>query len=90
MKRAFTLTEVLTVIVIIGILATLGSYTYATAQVRSRDSQRIADLEFIGNGLEQFYLDNRSYPIFDSSQNLPQAIWQLESGYGCQNKLPNQ
>lgn len=82
--RSFTLIEVLTVIAIIGILASLGGYTYAAALTRSRDNQRIADLQFIRNGLEQFYLDNREYPVFDSSRNIPQASWQLEDKYSCQ------
>lgn len=80
----FTLIEVLTVIAIIGILASLGGYTYAAALTRSRDNQRIADLQFIRNGLEQFYLDNREYPVFDTGRNLPQASWQLEDDYSCQ------
>lgn len=85
MRRGFTLIEVLTVMAIIGILVSLGAYTYAAALTRSRDNQRIADLQFIRNGLEQFYLDNRGYPIFDSSRNLPQASWQLEANYSCQS-----
>ncbi|MCR4278065.1 MAG: prepilin-type N-terminal cleavage/methylation domain-containing protein [Candidatus Berkelbacteria bacterium] len=83
MRRSFTLIEVLTVIAIIGILASLGAYTYAASLTRSRDSQRIADLQFIRNGLEQFYVDNRGYPLFDADKNLPQASWQLEDSYAC-------
>ena len=71
---------------IIGILVALGAYVYTAALTRSRDSQRISDLQFIRNGLEQFYLDNRSYPTFQSSSaNLPEAKWQLEGGYNCQD-----
>ena len=84
--RGFTLIEVLTVMAIIGILASLGAYTYAASLARSRDSQRISDLQFISNGLEQFYLDNRSYPrILDNGQSLFMAKWQLENigGTGC-------
>ena len=69
----------------IGILISLSAYIYSAALIRSRDSQRVADLQFIRNGLEQFYLDNRSYPIFDGRYNLPQATWQLEAGYPCQS-----
>lgn len=61
-KRGFTLIEVLTVILIIGILTTITSYTYNSSLSRSRDSQRLTDLKSIQNTLEQYYLDKRSYP----------------------------
>lgn len=78
MRRSFTLIEVLTVMAIIGILASLGAYTYAASLTRSRDSQRIADLQLIRNSLEQYYVDNRSYPIFRGLDSQPEATFQLE------------
>ncbi len=62
MKRAFTLVEVLTVVLIIGILATITTYSYGSSLARSRDYQRLTDMQSVKNTLDQFYLDNRAYP----------------------------
>lgn len=61
-RRAFTLVEVLTVVAIIGILVSITTYVYSSSLLRSRDYQRRSDIATIQNSLEQFYLDNRSYP----------------------------
>lgn len=86
MRRAFTLVEVLTVIVIIGILASLTLYIFSASLARSRDSQRLSDLQSLKNALEQYYLDHRQYPPYQ--ENSPEAIyaarWQLEQGFDCQ------
>ncbi len=60
---AFTLLELLIVIAIIGILASLAAVSYSSAQRRARDSQRQADLKAIQNAVEQYYADhNGNYP----------------------------
>jgi prepilin-type N-terminal cleavage/methylation domain-containing protein len=61
-RRAFTLIEVLTVVAIIGVLVSITTYVYSSSLVRSRDYQRRSDIATIQNSLEQFYLENRSYP----------------------------
>lgn len=62
-KTGFTLLELLIVIAIIGILASLATVSYASAQKKARDSQRQSDLKAIQNALEQYYADNQgSYP----------------------------
>jgi prepilin-type N-terminal cleavage/methylation domain-containing protein len=61
-RRAFTLVEVLTVVSIIGVLVALTSYVYASSLARSRDYERRSDIATIQNTLEQYYLENRSYP----------------------------
>ena len=43
---------------------------YIIAMTRSRDSQRMADLEFVGNALGQYFLDNRTYPEFEGDGNV--------------------
>lgn len=63
MRKGFTLIEVLTVVVIIGILVGITGYTYQSAMTRSRDNTRKTDLATIKNALEQYYLENREYPF---------------------------
>lgn len=78
--RGFTLVEVLTTITIIGILVALSSAVYSSALKRSRDGQRKTDLDTIKNAVEQYYLDNRNYPSYNSASGaIYIARWQLES-----------
>lgn len=65
-KQAFTLIELMVVIAIIGILVTLTSYAWASSSRRSRDNTRRADLERMRNVLQQYYVDNRTYPASET------------------------
>lgn len=60
----FTLMELLIVIAIIGILISLGTVSYGSAQKKSRDSRRMQDLKAMQNAFEQYYADNNgNYPV---------------------------
>lgn len=61
-KNAFTLIEVVIVIFIIGLLATALIPKILSAQGRTRDSKRKADIYTISNALETYYLDKSKYP----------------------------
>jgi len=61
-SRAFTLVELIVVISIIGILATIGSVSYYRVQRISSDSQRSAKITAIIESLEKYYSDNGEYP----------------------------
>ena len=51
LKKGFTLIELLVVIAIIAILATLAVVAYSGAQVKSRDSKRVADMRSVASAL---------------------------------------
>lgn len=63
MKKAFTLIELLVVIAIIGILLTVASASFITAQKQSRDTRRKTDLEQIRQALETYRSENGTYPL---------------------------
>jgi prepilin-type N-terminal cleavage/methylation domain-containing protein len=65
MKRntsAFTIVELLIVIVVIAILAAISIVAYNGIQNRAYNSQRIHDLNAISKALELHYVDNGRYP----------------------------
>ena len=73
MKRGFTLIEVLIVVFIIGLLASVVLVGLGAFRARGRDARRVADLRSIQNGLELYYGKFSSYPsgnFADMKQNL--------------------
>jgi prepilin-type N-terminal cleavage/methylation domain-containing protein len=58
----FTLVELLVVMSIIGVLASLAVGSFRTAQVRGRDAQRKSDLKQVAHALELYYADYGRYP----------------------------
>jgi len=66
-KKGFTLVELLVVIGIMSILATVVVVQINGSKERSRDSLRKADLLKIATALEFYRTDNKSYPSLDPS-----------------------
>ena len=64
--RGFTLIEMLIVITIIAVLASMILVGMGGARVRARDTRRIADLHNVQNGLELYFSTNGHYPAADS------------------------
>lgn len=69
-KKGFTLIEIMVVMVIIGILATIGIGSFRSSQIKSRDARRKADLRHISEALEAYYNDLGSYPAAASFNSL--------------------
>lgn len=61
-QQGFTIVELLIVIVVIGILATLVIVTFTGIQRRARDTQRQTDINAIQSHVEAFYADHGYYP----------------------------
>lgn len=61
-QEGFTLLELLIVIVIIAILALLIIPNVTSAPKKSRDTRRKTDLRAVKNALEEYYVDNSTYP----------------------------
>lgn len=61
-QKGFTLVELLIVIIIIGILATLVIVTFSGVQAKARDSKRQTDIDALNSHLEAFFATNSYFP----------------------------
>ncbi len=77
-KRAFTLIELLIVVAIIGILAAIAVPNFLNAQTRAKISRVKADQRSVSNAVEQYRLDNNSYPP-DATNRRPVGLYMLTS-----------
>jgi prepilin-type N-terminal cleavage/methylation domain-containing protein len=68
-SKGFTIVELLIVIVVIGILATLVIVTFTGIQKKARDSQRQTDINALDSHIEAFYASNGYYPNLTDMQS---------------------
>jgi prepilin-type N-terminal cleavage/methylation domain-containing protein len=61
-SKGFTIVELLIVIVVIGILATLVIVTFSGIQQRARDTARQTDINAIQGQVEAYYAQTGTYP----------------------------
>lgn len=64
-SRAFTIVELLIVVVVIGILAAITITAYTGSQAKARDAKRAATLSQLSKALDRYYLDKGGYPAIE-------------------------
>ena len=69
-SKGFTIVELLIVIVVIAILATLVIVTFTGIQQKARDSQRQTDINAVDSHLEAYYAQNGKYPTLADLNNI--------------------
>lgn len=70
-QTGFTILELVIVITVIGILASMAFIGIASSQARGRDTARAADIDTLHNQLEAYYTDKGGYPNTLSTTLLP-------------------
>ena len=63
-KNGFTLVEVLTVVVIIGVLTSMALPMYTRAIERSRATEAMADIKAMNDSIYAYYADKEECPTF--------------------------
>ena len=61
-SKGFTIVELLIVIVIIGILATIGFVSFSSAQNKAKKSKTRCSFNTVKSKLGEYFADNNSYP----------------------------
>jgi len=71
-NSGFTLLELMVVIAIIGLLASIALIALQSARAKSRDAKRLADMTQMNTGLQLYFADFKGYP--STTAGLPQAL----------------
>jgi prepilin-type N-terminal cleavage/methylation domain-containing protein len=64
-RQGFTLIELLIVIAIIGLLSGIVVISIKSVKTKSRDAQRVANINSLATSLSMYNNDHNAYPIYD-------------------------
>lgn len=75
----FTIVELIVVIIVIGVLAGIGAYSFSSANKHQRDADRGVHIALLKDALEKYYSKNGQYPLACPSNNAACPIGNLTS-----------
>lgn len=82
-QSGFTLIEMMVVVAIIGLLASMTVLTFSRQQMNSRNARRMSDLKNIQTAVENFNTDTGAYPVVTGySSDVNNASWRSNRPYG--------
>jgi prepilin-type N-terminal cleavage/methylation domain-containing protein len=84
-RKAFTLIEILVVLVIVGILATLATSAFQTAKINAEISGLLVDIDLIRKTFELYSIDNNVLPGFSYC---PIGVFGTRLGYNLPKDGP--
>lgn len=77
-RQGFTIVELLIVIVVVAVLATVSVSAFNGTQQRARDTQRVQDMQTIVKALELYKTQHGSYPAASTGSNTTNS-WEVSS-----------
>lgn len=81
-RQGFTIVELLIVIVVVAVLATISVSAFSGTQQRARDTQRVQDMQAIVKALELYKIQTGNYP--------PASTVNTINGWEVSSKNPGQ
>jgi prepilin-type N-terminal cleavage/methylation domain-containing protein len=72
--RGFTLIELMMAIVILTLMSAIIYTNFASSRANSRDARRVSDIKLIQVALDNYYLQNGTYPCCDTSDTNLQKL----------------
>ncbi len=73
-KRGFTLVELMIVITVIAILATIAVVSFTRVQKQARDTKRKAEVKSLETALQAYYTEKNTYPVQAVSADIATAL----------------
>lgn len=72
-QSGFSLIELLVVVAIIGMLASVAVVSFRDAQQRAQDAQRLSDVREVTKALELYFTNHAHYPVLTATTTLTGA-----------------